>query len=631
MRPGETPSKIGPYEIAGELGRGGMGVVYRAVGPDGRVVAIKLLLRRGSDAKESQAAAAKFERERRLLSSLGEVEGFVPLLDAGVAPTGAFIVMPFVGGGTLRDRLARGAFPVEEARALGIALAETLGRAHALGIVHRDLKPENVLFTADGRPLVADLGLAKHWSHDAPGASQSVSLSRTGELAGTAGYMAPEQMYDAKSVGPAADVFALGAILYECFAGRPAFEADSFPGLLARVAEGSFVPLCELRPEVPRPLARQIARALALDPAARFTDGSALARALALATGAPTARAVSLVAALGALGLLAAGWAIVGRRDGQPPRFTSGPAPAAPTTATAAPAREETPSWFRDLPAARRPFLPLPRGVRVGDRPGEYVNEVDGSVLVYVTPRAKGLAPFFVGKYEVTQARFAKFVAATGYVTQTERTGGGRVLGSANELSIGGSLSLEVDWRRPFGPATAGDFGEHPVVQVTVEDAQAYCRWANVALPTDAEWMAAEYPLIEDARNWRGPERFVARRIGNLADETLRRARGEGWKIYPGYDDGFERTAPVGSFPEGASEAGALDMIGNVWELVVDPNARVEKPSELTAAGGCTARGGSCFSTWGETFSPDLLNFYENSIYRTDDIGFRVVKRLERR
>jgi serine/threonine protein kinase/formylglycine-generating enzyme required for sulfatase activity len=622
-----TPSRIGAYEIAGELGRGGMGVVYRAVGPDRREVAIKLLLQQ-SRGEDSQGAI-RFERERRLLASLGE--GFVPLLDAGVAPTGAFIVMPFVTGGTLRQRLKRGPLPVEEARALGISLAETMGRAHALGIVHRDLKPENVLFTADGKPLVADLGLAKHFSRDAPGASQSVALSKTGVMAGTAGYMAPEQMDDAKSVGPAADVFALGAILYECLAGRKAFEADSIHGMLARVATANLVPLRELRPEVPRPLAGQIARALANDPAARFPDGAALARALAGETTAPTSRTPKVVAALGALGavaLLAAGWAVL-RRDREPPPTTPVPAPVASTTATVAPAREETPSWFRALPVDRRPS-PLPRGVRFGDRPGEYVNEIDESVLVYVMPKKKG-PPFFVGKHEVTHAHFAKFVQATGYVTQAEKTGGGLLQKSANEPSVGGSLSPEIDWRRPFGPATVADLSEHPVVQVTLEDAQAYCDWAKVALPTDAEWMEAEYPLLEDRKNWRGSERFVARRIGNLADETLRKARGDGWKIYPGYDDGFERTAPVGRFPDGASEAGALDMIGNVSELVIDPGARVEKPSELTFAGGCAARGGSYLSPWGELNSPDLLNSYGNPIYRSDDMGFRIVKRRERR
>src|SRR5262249_41050417 len=160
-----------------------------------------------------------------LLAAFGEEDGFVPLLDEGTSEEGPFLVMPFLAGGTLRDKLREGPLKVGAALDLGVALAAALGRAHARGVVHRDLKPENVLYArdADGRerPLVADLGLAKHFDRDVHGATASVSLSTHGSFRGTAGYMAPEQMADAKSVGPEADVFALGAILYECLAGVP--------------------------------------------------------------------------------------------------------------------------------------------------------------------------------------------------------------------------------------------------------------------------------------------------------------------------------------------------------------------------------------------------------------------------
>src|SRR5579871_6558583 len=123
--------KLGPYEVLREIGRGGAGVVHAAKAPDGSEVAVKVLVRRDA------AARARYERERRLLASLGEADGFVPLLDAGEAPQGPFLVMPLVRGGTLRDRLARGPLPVEEARVLGRTLARALGRAHERGIVHR--------------------------------------------------------------------------------------------------------------------------------------------------------------------------------------------------------------------------------------------------------------------------------------------------------------------------------------------------------------------------------------------------------------------------------------------------------------------------------------------------------------
>ena len=264
--------RIGPHEVLSELGRGGMGAVFRARSPRGEAVAVKVLLRLDA------ARLARFERERRLLGSFTAREGFVPLLEAGTHEGTPYLVMPLLEGGTLRERLAAGPLGVDETLSLGRALAAALGRAHEKGIVHRDLKPENILFTADGRPLVADLGLAKHFDRDTPGASGSVSLSRPGELRGTAGYMAPEQIADAKSAGPAADVFALGVILHECLAGVPAFPGENMLDVLRNIETGKVSRLA--RKDVPDWLVAAIERALARDPARRFRDGSELHRAL---------------------------------------------------------------------------------------------------------------------------------------------------------------------------------------------------------------------------------------------------------------------------------------------------------------------------------------------------------------
>jgi len=270
LQPG---SRVGGYEVVALVGRGGSGTVYRGRTSDGREVALKVLESRFADAR------ARFARERRLLATLGEREGFVPLLDAD--PEGAFIVMPFVAGGTLRARLAKGPLGVEETVALGRSLALALGRAHARGIVHRDVKPENVLFDAVGTtPLLADLGLAKHFRADTPGASVSVQLSASGDLRGTFGYMPVEQMRGSKRVGPSVDVFALGAILYECLAGVPPYVGATLFELMDVIEREKFMRLRELRREVPQAVAAAIERALARDPGERFADGSAFAAAL---------------------------------------------------------------------------------------------------------------------------------------------------------------------------------------------------------------------------------------------------------------------------------------------------------------------------------------------------------------
>ncbi len=264
--------RIGRYEVLGELGRGGMGVVFRVRAPGGGEAALKLLVR--TDA----ATFDRFDRERRLLGSLGEEHGFVGLLDAGLGDEGAWLVMPFVPGGTLRKRLQGRPLGVEETVALGLQVARALGAAHERGIVHRDVKPENVIFTADGRPLLADLGLAKHFDPQAKGASLSVRLTGQGAFKGTVGYMAPEQVVGAGAAGPPADVFGLGAVLHECLAGQPAFEAPSVIEVLAKVGSGVVPPLD--RQDVPPWLEAIVRRSLAFEPSARFADGAALADAL---------------------------------------------------------------------------------------------------------------------------------------------------------------------------------------------------------------------------------------------------------------------------------------------------------------------------------------------------------------
>src|SRR5579883_2103113 len=280
-----------------------MGKVFLARGRDGAEVAIKVLSATATiDALQWRDAVERFDRERRLQGALTEVDGFVPLLDAGWGPAGPFVVMPFVAGGSLRDRLRRGPLAIEEARELGRALARALARAHERGVVHRDLKPENILYTREGKPLVADLGLAKHFRRDLPGASRSVQLSESGDVQGTPGYMAPEQMLDSSAVGPPADVFALGAILHEALAGKRAFAGRNALELMHAVREGRREPLRSVRPEVPADLAATIERALASDPVVRFQEGGELFRALEAA---PTRRWPLGIALGGAVALVA--------------------------------------------------------------------------------------------------------------------------------------------------------------------------------------------------------------------------------------------------------------------------------------------------------------------------------------
>src|SRR5579883_1275975 len=361
--------RIGPYEVLDEIGRGGIGVVFGARAPDGRVVAIKLLQRQ--DGSKTQ----RFDRERRILEALSERDGFVPLIDSGESSQGPYLVMPFVEGGTLRRRLGRGPLGIDEAVALGIELATAIGRAHALGIVHRDLKPDNVIFERDGtltrewgRALILDLGLAKHFEKGP--STGSVSLSKTGESMGTVAYMAPEQAANTKGADARADVFSLGAILYECLVGDPAFEGETTLEVFGLIQSGNFTPLRKRCLAAPRWLAAVIERALAVSPDRRPADGVALARALATRGGAGSRRAGAVVAALA----LVAGGVVLAWRG-------------LPRERTLTPAGPPPPARTREPVAARALFET--KGLELAATWGTYAGRHAGMVLdVEISPDA---------------------------------------------------------------------------------------------------------------------------------------------------------------------------------------------------------------------------------------------------
>ena len=348
---------IGPYRPVRAIAEGGMGRVVEATGPRGERVAIKLLK------TQDAAAVARFDRERRLLAGLGEADGFVPLLDAGSSESGPYLVMPLLKGGSLRDRIRAGVLPPEEVRALGVVLAQALGRAHERGIVHRDLKPENILFARVGdvrpgspaRPLIADLGLAKHFQ-----TVHAASFTAPSSAGGTFGYAAPEQIDDMKSAGTPADVFALAATLYECLSGVPPFGCGAL-SYADNLRAGPPRRLAELGVAPPRGLEEAIFAGLARDPVRRPGDGHAFARALQGGLE-PSRRSLLPVAAVGAalvlvvLGLVR-GHPAPGPQAPPPPRVPEPPPPPGPRIEDAEKALAETPPRVGDALALAEEIL----------------------------------------------------------------------------------------------------------------------------------------------------------------------------------------------------------------------------------------------------------------------------------
>jgi serine/threonine protein kinase len=266
---GEVPAEwpvVPGYEVLGELGRGGMGVVYKARQVSlKRLVALKLI-RDGALAGPPQRARFRIEAEAAARMRHANV---VAIYEVGEHQGRPYFAMELVEGPSLEKHLAGQPQPAPRAAELLRTLAIAVGHAHAQNVVHRDLKPANILLSAEGAPKVTDFGLAKRLD------SQSTAWTQEGAVVGTAGYMAPEQAAGrTHEIGPAADVYALGAILYEMLTGRPPFVTDSWQKTIEQVLHDEPAPPARLRPGVPPDLETICLKCLEKEPARRY--GSAL-------------------------------------------------------------------------------------------------------------------------------------------------------------------------------------------------------------------------------------------------------------------------------------------------------------------------------------------------------------------
>jgi WD40 repeat protein len=256
------------YELHGVLGRGAMGVVYKAVQVKlKRTVALKMIL---SGAHADRQELVRFEKEAEAVARLQHPH-IVQIHEIGEVDGLPYFVLEFVDGGSLAHKLNGTPLPAREAAQLVETLARAMHAAHQKGIVHRDLKPGNVLLTADGTPKIADFGLAKKLDDTA-------GQTATGAIMGTPSYMAPEQAAGkCQAVGPAADVYALGAILYELLTGRPPFKAATPLETVMQVVADEPVPPSRLQSKSPRDLETICLKALAKPPDKRYACASAMA------------------------------------------------------------------------------------------------------------------------------------------------------------------------------------------------------------------------------------------------------------------------------------------------------------------------------------------------------------------
>jgi serine/threonine protein kinase len=268
-------TRLGPYELLSAAGAGGMGEVYRAKDTRlDRTVAIKILPERLADRAELRE---RFEREARTIASLNHPH-ICTLYDVGHQDGTDFLVMEYLEGETLAQRLLKGPLPIEQTLQYAIEIADALDKAHRKGITHRDLKPGNIMLTKSGTKLL-DFGLAKLRQGAAPATPLSQlptadgAITAEGTILGTLQYMAPEQL-EGKEADARTDIFAFGSVVYEMATGKKAFEGKSQASVIAKILEIEPPPMSSLQPMTPSALDRVVKKCLAKEPEKRWQAAS---------------------------------------------------------------------------------------------------------------------------------------------------------------------------------------------------------------------------------------------------------------------------------------------------------------------------------------------------------------------
>jgi eukaryotic-like serine/threonine-protein kinase len=614
-----TGKTIGTYKILGSLGSGGFGDVWKCMAPDGSQVAIKALNPRHLHHDYADSIIKKFFKEAMILARLDhphitKLIEFFPIEDNNYA-----IAMEYVEGVTLRDLLlsfsapqpdirgmeetitaleadsptvldspgednkahqtqdagtGRGVMPRAMAMKIARQILDALNYAHSEGIVHRDIKAGNIMVDHLGQVKIMDFGIAA--ISDAP-----TQETQTSQRMFSIHYTAPER-FENKKIDHRADIYSLGILFYEMFAGRKPFDSESSQAIMRQHIEARPAPPARHARDIPEALNRSILKALEKRPKDRFQSCLEFREALEKEISVSSKKKWLMAGAALLLPFLA--WMAITfvqvNKKNPPPKNI------APENGLFTPAgvnEKGIPEFTHNRTGRVAALIPA----------GEFVMGSNRYASERPERKAK-TGPYYIDRRPVTNRRFKKFVTENGHRTEAEKKGYGYV----RTLSREWKKIQTARWDRPLGKNSAED--RLPVVQVSYHDALTYCRWAGGDLPTEAQWEKAARGTSGRAFPW-----------GDHApDETLARF-GHPESALP---------APVDPYEKGQSPYGALGMAGNVYQWCKDARAGEEGMAVLK--GGSFIEGPESLRAANrEKHPPD---------FQSNLFGFRCVYRDER-
>ena len=671
-------SRLGEYQLLEKLGQGGMGTVYKAVHTKlDRMVALKVLPRNRMD---DPRAVARFEREMKAVGALDH-PNIVRGLDAREIDGTCLLVMEYIEGLDLSKLVRRlGPLPIADACELVRQVAKGLQAAHQHGLVHRDVKPSNLMLADTGEVKLLDLGLARITA-DQPA---DVEMTEAGQTMGTADYMAPEQASDSRKVDIRADIYSLGCTLYKLLCGHAPFGGSQYHSAFDKMKAHTTEPIPSIqdrRAEVPDGLAALLDRMLAKDPADRFAEPAEVTRAIEpFTTGCDLAalvtqarqieetgesvrpailaqpqpvpsrgrrrwRTMAISASLAGIVLLGAVFALNTPDEKSPAVTASNALPAKQRQESAAKTLGLPVKYTNDIGME---LVLIPAGefemgsswdeIRTFRKQAKELDLIDWYAKHAPDEgpkhRVKLTRPFYMGKYEVTVAQFRQFVQETNYKTEVESSGRG---GQTLRLMTGEwQHNPDLNWKN----AGFKQDDNHPVVQVTINDAKRFCQWLGkkegepkrYSLPTEAQWEYACRAGTTTQFN-SGEDPSELQHVANLGDAAFKREFAATERRSLAWDDGYAFTAQVGKFRPNAF--GLYDMHGNVSEYCRDhwsPTFYEQSPlvnPVAPAAWFILTRGGNWLYGYAG-YSRSAHRHPEIPDVRTSSYGFRVVWTIKR-